>query len=73
MEANKINLNGFEYTFTENSEWIYKAIPFSPSKPKTGPEKPQIHLVEDIEASYKHAFEKMLAVAMKDIAKYLDV
>lgn len=73
MEYNKINLNGFEFTFTEDNEWIYKAIPFSPEKKRVGKELPQIRVVEDIEENYKQAFDRMLASAVKDIAKYLDV
>ena len=70
MDLSQINLNGFEFTFTEQSEWIYKAVPFAKKK-GISREKPFIKLVDKLEENYKKEFDKMLASAVKNMTTYL--
>jgi hypothetical protein len=71
MDFQKINLNGFEFTFKDDGSWIYKAIPFS--KVQKPIEKPQLRVVEDIEAKYKKLFDTMLFNTVREVTKYLAV
>lgn len=71
MESQTIKLdNGFEFTFTDEREWIYKAIPFAPQKPKVQ-EKPAYKVIEEIEEAYEDYFEKMLVNCVKEITKQI--
>lgn len=63
-----INLNGFQFTYQDNGEWIWKAVPF---KRKVIAEKPHLKAVEDIELAYKRLFDRMLANIVKDSTRYL--
>ncbi len=65
----KINLNGFEYTFTEEREWIFKAMPVQ--RKLHVQEKPQIKACIKIEEEYHKFFDEQLAHVVKDINKYL--
>lgn len=67
-EIGKIKSNAFEYTFLENGDWLFKAIPL---KKKKFVEKPQIKVVEEIEKNYLETFEKRMVGITKDITKYL--
>ncbi len=67
----EIKLNNFIFTQSEKGDWLYKAVPF---KPKVNDkERPQFTVVEDIENNYKEEFDRLLAHAVKDIARYLYV
>lgn len=70
MNPNKIYLNGFEYTFTDDREWIYKAVPLAPGKVKSV-EKPSHKVIEEIEQAYEDVFEKMLVGIVKNTTKVL--
>lgn len=64
--------NGFEYTFTENGEWLYKAIAPTPlAKKKIAVEKPAFKVSESIEKRYHQRYDKALIDAVKDVTRYL--
>jgi len=67
-EIGKIKSNIFEYTFLDNGDWLYKAVPLKKLKPI---EKPQINVVNEIEKHYLEYFEKRVVGISRDIAKYL--
>jgi len=64
------NKNGFQFTFQEDGEWIWKA--FIPRR-QNAKEKPHFKVSEEIEKHYQQDFDKALAQAVKDITKYLVV
>lgn len=68
MEANKIVGYGFEYTFTEKGDWLYKALPVRKLQVQ---EKPQIKVCNDIEEAYHKFWGNQLAHIVKDISRYL--
>jgi len=66
-QPNQINLSHFSFTFTEEGEWIYKAVQV-PFKKKVQ-EKPALKVIEEIEEEYLDYFEKMLVASVKEIVK----
>ena len=68
---NQINLDGWEFTYTEQGEWISKAVPFK-SKSITS-EQPHYRAVNEIEERYEQSMENCLAQSLKDIVRYLKV
>lgn len=70
MNPQKIKLdNGFIFTFTDDREWIYKAVPIPFQKKVV--EKPSYKVIEELEESYLNEFERTLVNTVKDISKYL--
>lgn len=72
INPNQINLNGWEFTYTERGDWISKAVPFSKSK-SILPEQPHYKIVNELEERYEKKMERCLAEGLKDIVKYLNV
>lgn len=71
IEGNKVILSDWEFEFTEQGEWISKAVPFK-HKPVM-PEQPHYKVVNELEERYEKGMEIHLAQSLKDIVKYLNV
>lgn len=64
--------NGFEYTFQENGDWIWKAIKPTPlAQKKSSKEKPFFNVSVDIEKVYHQRFDRALLDGVKDVTRYL--
>ena len=70
-DLNKIDLGGWEFTYTQQGEWISKAVPFK-HKPAM-PEQPHYRVVNELEERYENKMEDCLAQSLKDIVRYLKV
>lgn len=70
-DLNRIVFNGLECEFTEQGEWLYKAVPFK-SKPSL-PEQPHYQVINELESKYSDLLEDRLSDALKDIVRYLNV
>lgn len=67
-DPNVISGNGFEFTYIDGHEFIWKALPVQ--KLHTA-EKPQISAVVEIEKQYQKLYDKQLAHLVKSISRYL--
>lgn len=64
--------NGFEFTFNEGGDWIWKAIKPTPlAKKATTKEKPFFKVSEDIEKKYHQRFDAAILQGVKDVTRYL--
>ena len=71
QDPNQITLEGWQFTYTEQGEWISKAVPFK-SKSITS-EQPHYRVVNELEERYEKRMENCLAQSLKDIVRYLKV
>ncbi len=73
QNQDQLLLDGYVFVLTDNGEWICKAMPEVPILPRkikknTASKYPAQNVIEQ---DYANDFSKCLAVATKDIAKYL--
>ena len=72
-QTNQISLNGYVFIYTDEREWICKAMPDVPILPRKIKKdtSSKYQAQRDIEKDFSDDFGKCLVAATKDITKYL--